>query len=136
MSVRSPVACASNAGDSVVGNIGPQAKEDAQCAAARCSSYSVFSPRSRSRRPPPSPCYLVNAGDSSTFNSYRVKHNPAVYFDDVEGPGGTWSPTPSAECVANDIPMGGTGPNDTSAFDASLASGNVGGFNFIVPNQC
>ena len=32
--------------------------------------------------------------------------------------------------------MGGTGPNDTSAFDTALASGNVGRFNYIVPNQC
>src|SRR5437773_26721 len=34
--------------------------------------------------------YLANAGDSATFKSYRVKHNPAVYYDDVEGAGGVW----------------------------------------------
>jgi phosphatidylinositol-3-phosphatase len=84
----------------------------------------------------PQPCDLTDFGSSSTYNSYRVKHNPAVYFDDVEGPGGVWSTTPSAECNASDIPMGGTGPNDTSAFDAALASGNVGRFNYIVPNEC
>jgi hypothetical protein len=85
----------------------------------------------------PSPCYLTNFGDSSTFNSYRVKHNPAVYYDDVEGSHGVWSATsPSSECTGKVIAMGGTGPNDTSTFDAALASGSVGRFNFIVPNQC
>jgi hypothetical protein len=84
----------------------------------------------------PQPCTLTDFGSSSTFNSYRVKHNPAVYYDDVEGPGGVWSPTPSAECVSNDIAMGGTGPDDTSAFDAALASGSVARFNYIVPNEC
>jgi hypothetical protein len=85
----------------------------------------------------PHPCYLTDAGSSSTFNSYRVKHNPAVYFDNVEGPGGVFSETHrSAECKANVIATGGTGPNDTSALDAALGSGDVGQFNFIVPNQC
>jgi hypothetical protein len=84
----------------------------------------------------PQPCALVDAGSSSTYNAYRVKHNPAVYYDDVEGPGGVWSPTPSAECMANVISMGGTGPNDTSAFDSALASGSVSRFNYVAPNQC
>jgi phosphatidylinositol-3-phosphatase len=48
-----------------------------------------------------------------------------------------WSATtPSATCLNDVIAMGGTGPNDTFAFDAALASGNVGRFNYIVPNQC
>jgi len=60
-----------------------------------------------------------------------------VYYDNVEGAGGVWSATsPSSECTSNVIATGGTGSNDTSAFDAALASGNVGRFNFIVPNQC
>ena len=84
----------------------------------------------------PSSCYLTNFGDSSTFNSYRVKHNPAVYYDDVEGSGGWSASSPSTQCTSNVVAMGGTGPNDTSAFDAALASGSVGRFNFIVPNQC
>jgi len=83
----------------------------------------------------PAPCYLTNAGSSSTFNSYRVKHNPAVYYDDIEG--GDYSDgAQSTECKTNVIATGGTGPNDTSALDAALASGDVGRFNFIVPNQC
>jgi hypothetical protein len=85
----------------------------------------------------PSPCYLTDFGASSTFNSYRVKHNPAVYYDNIEGPGGIFdAANPSAECTSNVIATGGTGPNDTSALDAALASGAVGRFNYIVPNQC
>jgi hypothetical protein len=85
----------------------------------------------------PSPCYLVDAGSSSTFNSYRVKHNPAVYYDNIEGQGGVWSSTnPSAECTNNVIATGGTGANDTAALDAALASGSVGRLNYIIPNEC
>ena len=85
----------------------------------------------------PSPCDLVNAGTSKTFSSYRVKHNPAVYYADTEGSGGVWSATsPSTTCLSNVISTGGTGPNDTSALDSALASGNVPQFNYIVPNQC
>jgi phosphatidylinositol-3-phosphatase len=85
----------------------------------------------------PSPCYLTNAGDSTTFNSYRVKHNPAVYYDNVEGAGGVWSAsTPSTECLHDVIATGGTGPNDTSALNDALASGDVGRLTYIIPNQC
>jgi hypothetical protein len=90
----------------------------------------------------PAPCYLVNSGSSKTFNSYKVKHNPAVYYADTEGAGGVWSSTPdglpgtSSTCLHNVISTGGTGSNDTSALDAALKSGNVPRFNYIVPNQC
>ena len=85
----------------------------------------------------PQPCYLPNAGSDKTLNKYRVKHNPAAYYAGVEGAGGVWSATtPSAECLANVISTGGTGPNDTSVMDAALASGDVGRFNYIVPNEC
>ena len=90
----------------------------------------------------PAPCYLVNAGSSKTFNSYKVKHNPAVYYADTEGAGGVWGSTlnglqgTSPTCLDNVISTGGTGTNDTSALDAALASGNVSRFNYIIPNQC
>jgi phosphatidylinositol-3-phosphatase len=32
--------------------------------------------------------------------------------------------------------MGTTAPDDTSAFDAALQSGNLGDFNLVVPNDC
>jgi phosphatidylinositol-3-phosphatase len=83
------------------------------------------------------PCDLVDSGSRSKLNKYRVKHNPAVYYGNVEGAGGHFSSTdPSAECLKRVIPMGTNGQNDTSAFDAALAAGNVSRFNLIVPNEC
>ena len=51
------------------------------------------------------------SGTLQDSNTYRVKHNPAVYYDNVEGAGGVWSATnKSAECLANVIPAGGDRP--------------------------
>jgi hypothetical protein len=84
----------------------------------------------------PAPCTVVNAGDPNRAG-YAVRHDPAVYYDPIEGSGGQWSATtPSAGCTADVLPMGGTGPSDTSAFDAALADGSVGAFNLVVPNLC
>jgi hypothetical protein len=85
----------------------------------------------------PEPCYLTSTGSPKTLNHYGAKHNPAIFFDDIEGAGGVWSDTnKSAECLGNDIPAGGTGPNDMSAFEAGLDGGTVARFNFVVPNEC
>jgi hypothetical protein len=85
----------------------------------------------------PSPCYTVSAGGAKTLNHYAPKHNPAIFYDNVEGAGGVWSATsPSAECLANDIPAGGTGPDDMSAFNTALQDNTVARFNYIVPNEC
>jgi len=85
----------------------------------------------------PSPCTLTSSGSAKTLNHYGAKHNPAIFFDDIEGAGGTWSATnKSAECLTNDISAGGTGPNDMSAFEAALDSGSVARFNYVVPNEC
>ena len=85
----------------------------------------------------PEPCHLTNAGSAKNLNYYTVKHNPAVYYDNIEGQGGVWSATNRSDlCMDNVIPTGTTGPNYTNAFDAALASGNVADFNFIVPNMC
>ncbi|HET8559487.1 MAG TPA: alkaline phosphatase family protein [Marmoricola sp.] len=85
----------------------------------------------------PEACGLSSAGSPKTQNHYGPKHNPALFYDAIEGAGGVWSATDrSAECQAQDLPMGGTGPNDTSTFDAALASGDVARFNFVVPNEC
>src|SRR5262245_22861712 len=32
--------------------------------------------------------------------------NPPILFDDIEGENGVWSTTPSAQCLANDVPAG------------------------------
>jgi hypothetical protein len=83
----------------------------------------------------PAPCGLEDAG--SAPNEYAVKHDPAVYYDGIEGAGGQWSATqPSAGCLANVLPTGDGGTNDTSALDRALASGDVGDLNLIVPNLC
>lgn len=85
----------------------------------------------------PEACALSSSGSAKTQNHYGAKHNPALFYDGIEGPGGTWSATDrSTECLTKDLPMGGTGPNDTSTFDAALASGDVARFNFVVPNEC
>lgn len=83
------------------------------------------------------PCDLGDSGSDRDLNKYRVKHNPAVYFGKVEGAGHVFSSVNlSQECLNNVLATGGTGPNDTSAFDAALATGDVPQFNFIVPNEC
>jgi acid phosphatase len=85
----------------------------------------------------PQSCYLSSFGGDDTLNKYAPKHNPAIFYDNIEGQGGVWSSTNlSAECLSSDIPAGTTGPNDMSTFNAALASGNVARFNFIVPNEC
>src|SRR5438034_1307961 len=83
--------------------------------------------------------YVVSAGSAKDLNHYGAKHNPGVFYDNVEGLGGVWSADPSgqsAECKANDIPAGGTGPNDMSAFNRAVSAGDVGRFTYIVPNEC
>ena len=84
----------------------------------------------------PQPCYLVNAGASKDGNSYRVKHNPAVYYADIEGGNFLGTQGTSSECLDKVIAMGDTSFNDTTDFDAALADGDVADFNYIVPNQC
>jgi hypothetical protein len=80
-----------------------------------------------------SPCYLTSSGSAKTQDHYGAKHNPAIFFDNIEG-GGTWSTTPSQECMTNDVPAGSTSPKDMGLFNASL--NNPAQFNFIVPNEC
>jgi hypothetical protein len=86
----------------------------------------------------PEPCALENSGSSKTLNHYAVKHNPAVYYDGVEGVGGVWDAENRSQLCLNNVI--GTGdpdkPNDMSAFNAAVASGNVPQFNYIVPNMC
>lgn len=87
----------------------------------------------------PAPCYVVSAGSPKDLNHFGAKHNPAVFYDNVEGLGGVWSSDPSgqsAECKTQDIPAGGTSPNDMTAFNQAVSAGDVGRFNYIVPNEC
>jgi hypothetical protein len=84
----------------------------------------------------------TGSGGSCTSNTpcpltgFYTTGNPPILFDNIEGPGGVWSPTtPSAECLANDIPAG-TPKAGMSAFNARLASGQMPRFNMVIPNGC
>lgn len=83
----------------------------------------------------------TGSGSSCTSNTacpltgFYTTGNP-VYFDNIEGPNGVWSSTtPSAECLANDVPAG-TATTGMSTFNADLATGNVADFNMVIPNGC
>ena len=85
----------------------------------------------------PDPCTLTSTGSAKERNHYGAKHNPPIFFDNIEGEGGVWSDTQkSAECLHKDIPAGGTGPNDMSLFDDAVEAGGTASFNFVVPNEC
>lgn len=83
----------------------------------------------------PVACALQNAGASKDGNSYRVKHNPAAYYENVVGSNFAGAQG-NAFCRSRVVSMGDTGNNNTTAFDTALASGAVARFNYIVPNQC
>jgi len=82
------------------------------------------------------PCSPLDSGAAWSRNIYSAHHNPALYFTGLQGGRFDEAITPAAPCRRNDLPMGSTGPNDTSAFDAALASGDVGALNVVVPNDC
>ena len=84
----------------------------------------------------PAPCTLTSSGSPKTLNHYGAKHNPAIFFDNIEGTSGVWSQTPGAECLSKDLPAGGTGPNDMSQFNAAVQGGQTAQFNLVVPNEC
>jgi hypothetical protein len=86
----------------------------------------------------PQPCFLSNSGSDKQRNFYAVKHNPAVYYDDVVAAGGTWDAAhPSQLCKSHVLGTGdATVPNNMSAFNNALAAGTVRRFNFITPNMC
>ena len=70
------------------------------------------------------------------LTGFYTTGNPAILFDDIEGPNGVWSATnPSQECLQNDIPAGDQ--NDPMGFfNSALASGEVANFNLVIPNGC
>jgi hypothetical protein len=62
--------------------------------------------------------------------------NPAINFDDIEGPNGVFSSTtPSQECLQNDVPAGDE-KDPMGFFNQALATGHVANFNFVIPNGC
>jgi phosphatidylinositol-3-phosphatase len=87
----------------------------------------------------PDACWLVSTGSAKDRNHYGAKHNPAIFYDGIESSTGVWTADRtllSTECLQNDIPAGGTGPNDMSAFNGALQAGTTAQFNLVVPNEC
>jgi len=82
------------------------------------------------------PCDFFDSGMDWTKNVYSAHHNPAVYYDNIEGGVYDEAITPKRACLRNVLPTGSTAPNDTSALDSALTSGAVGNLNVIVPNDC
>ena len=86
----------------------------------------------------PNPCAFFDTGVDWNKDVYSVHHNPAVYFDDIEGTlyNEAFHRRPNAECIHNVLATGTTAPNNTSAFDAALKTGHVARFNMVIPNDC
>jgi hypothetical protein len=86
-------------------------------------------------------CDTASGGSCSSntpcpLSGFYTTGNPPILFDNIEGPGGVWSPTTrSQECLANDIPAG-TPTHGMSTFNADLAAGRVARFNMVIPNGC
>jgi hypothetical protein len=70
------------------------------------------------------------------LTGFYTTGNPAILFDNIEGPGGVWSATDvSMECLAKDVPAGDmTSP--MGFFHEALRKGEVANFNLIIPNGC
>jgi hypothetical protein len=86
----------------------------------------------------PHPCAFYDDGVDWEGDVYGAHHNPAIYYDDIEGAryAEDYDMRPKSTCVHNDVPMGTTAPDNTSAFDRQLHTGDVPRFNYIVPNDC
>jgi hypothetical protein len=82
------------------------------------------------------PCDYYDSGTDWSFNIYGAHHNPALYYDNIEGNQYTDSAAPSSECINRVLPAGTTQANDTSFLDAALAQATVPQFNMIIPNDC
>jgi hypothetical protein len=82
------------------------------------------------------PCDMFDHGTTWYKNGYVSHHSPALYFNDIQAHHSSEDVVPSAECRKKVLPAGTTAPNDMSAYNAALASGNVARFNVVVPNDC
>ena len=81
-------------------------------------------------------CDYVDHGSAWSKNIYSAHHNAAIYFTGIEGGLYDEAKTPKSACLKDDLSMGTTAPNDTTAFDLALLAGKVGNFNLVVPNDC
>ena len=86
----------------------------------------------------PHPCAFYDDGANWAGDVYGAHHNPAIYYDDIEGNRYVedFGNPPRTACLHHDLPMGSTAPDNTQRFDRVLASGHVPRFNYVVPNDC
>ena len=86
----------------------------------------------------PNPCAFFDTGVDWYKDVYSTHHNPAVYYDDIEGAryNEAFHRPPQAECIHKVLATGSTRPNDTSSLNAALATGRVARFNMVIPNDC
>ena len=86
----------------------------------------------------PHPCAFYDDGTNWSGDTYGAHHNPAIYYDNIEGASYVedFGSPPSPVCLQHDLPMGTTGPDDTRYFDHALKNGSIPRFNYIVPNDC
>jgi hypothetical protein len=86
----------------------------------------------------PNPCAFFDSGTNWARDVYTTHHNPAVYYDDIEGARyfEDYAKAPKAECIRKVVATGSTGPDDLSRFNAALARGRVPRFNMVIPNDC
>jgi hypothetical protein len=75
------------------------------------------------------------AGRNAAETLYVARHNPAVYFDDINGRGGSTD----TSCSTNDLPLGSAaaGPGN-NFFNALYDEGGAGlpSFSLMIPNLC
>ena len=59
-------------------------------------------------------CGPIDDGAAWAKNIYSAHHNPALYFTQLQGGRVDEAIAPAARCRADDLPMGTTGPDDTT----------------------
>jgi hypothetical protein len=86
----------------------------------------------------PNPCAFFDTGVDWYSDVYTTHHNPAVYYDDIEGAryNEAFHHAPKAECVHKVLPTGTTRPNDMSTFNHALTTGHISRFSMVIPNDC
>jgi hypothetical protein len=70
----------------------------------------------------PHPCAFYDDGVDWEGDVYGAHHNPAIYYDDIEGAryAEDYDMRPKSACVSHDVPMGTTAANNTTIFDHEL----------------
>jgi hypothetical protein len=90
----------------------------------------------------PGDCWLLGSGEAASLNIYAPKHNPQLFFDNVNGVVATdnGNTQGSAACRNSNF-SASTSPynaNDMDAFLQALSSNSdkIRDFNLVVPNNC